>query len=53
MDMPVSIQRILRTNLVMPIEEKISVRLPEKNYGITCELFPLVSSTVDISTFNE
>ena len=37
----------------MPIEDNLSVRLPSNNYGIAYQLFPLVSSTVDILLFNE
>jgi len=53
MEMPPYLQKIQKSNLVMPIEENLSVQLPphgyNKNYQLTC----LVNTIGDITQFNK
>jgi hypothetical protein len=53
MDMPQFLQKIQRSNLVMPIEENLSVCLPPKNYNKNYQLNCLVNTMSSISEFNK
>lgn len=53
MDMPQALQKISNSNLVMPIEENLSVQLPPKNYNKNYQLNCLVSTVGAMNEFNK
>jgi len=53
MDMPLFLTKIQRSNLVMPIEENLSVQLPPKIFNKNYQLNCLVSTMSEVSEFNK
>lgn len=53
MDMPQFLQNVAKSNLVMPIEENLSVQLPPHNYNKHYQLNCLVSTMSKITELNK